>query len=533
MLYRLSYVRADADFTRQATSAFDTGHPRDPPFDRLRKIRLVAGVADQVQAPGLRSRFPPRGLVWWARAAVAASSASLVALWVSRPWVEGDTPFVLDGTNALIGCLSRRDFVGCRFSGKLDYWGLMSPMGDWPLLQHIPDLIAVELGATAHPDRVRVLTLLSVAGVVGSVILARVVLTRIGHGAWFWGFLFVVLSGPVLAYARTTAGEMLATGLLVALVTATILRAPPAVVGIAALAACLTKETAYPFVAALGVLGLVLARRRTGLPIRRQVVGGAAGIAVAVVLASLFNVVRFGGVLNTNYLQPELRTPGIGRKLEYALALFVAPNGGLLVFWPAAGALLLSVCLLPLLSQSRRLDPRPALVVVAVAVGLIFGFASWWDPFGSSYGARLTLPWVLPLVLIGLAAYGDRLGELARRLLAPTWRLLLLFAVALAIALPHVGYMWAPDAANRSFAASAPTCDAPWRGGVAAWHACHHKMLWRLHPRPLLVAAAEGLGSARAAATGLAVAVALLGSLFLLREELGGRPTRASTDRAT
>jgi hypothetical protein len=383
----------------------------------------------------------------------------------------------------------------------------------------------IGLGANSHPARTTVLALLSVAGVVGSVILARVVLARAGQAAWFWGFLFVAISGPILAYARTTAGEMLAMGLVVCLVAATALRAPPAVVALAALAASLTKETAYPFLAALGLLGLVLARRRTGMPIRRHVVWGAGGLAAGIVMASLFNIVRFGSVLNTNYLEPELRTPGIGRKLEYALAVLVSPSGGIFVFWPAASILLLTACLLPLAYRSRRnLDPRPALVIVAVVIGLSIGFASWWTPFGwSAYGPRFTLPWLLPLVLIALVAYAEPLGNLAGRLLARPWRLLLVFAAAFAFALPHIGHMWRHEPTGRFFAVT-PPCDAPWRGGVAKWHSCQHELMWFRRPMPLY--ALQGVKTAGGVSTSIAVALILLGSLVLLREELP-RPSRS------
>ena len=460
--------------------------------------------------------------LWWARLGVAASFAFLVAVWVSRPWVVGDTPFVLDGTNAFIDCLASRDLVACRLSEQLNYWGLTSPIGDWPLLQHVPDLISVELGATSHPARTRILALLSAAGVVGAVALARAVLSRVGQPAWFWGFLFIVLSGPFLFYGTTTAGEALATGLLVCLVAATVLQAPPPVVGLAALAASLTKETAYPFVAVLGILGLLLARQRTGRPVRRQLSWGVAGIAVAFILASLFNVVRFGSILNTNYLEPELHTPGLIRPLEYAVALAVSPNGGMAVYWPAASVVLLTACLLPLLPAGRRLDLWPALALIGVVVALTLGFASWWDPFGSGYGPRLALPWVLPLVVIGLVAYGESLGELAARLLAPMWRLLLIFAVVLAFALPHMGHMWQPEATGKFFQGETPPCDAPWRGGVAEWHACQHERLW-FDRRPIPLYSLRGVGTMGGAVTSMAVALALFGCLLLLREELRRR----------
>src|SRR5207247_1648679 len=128
----------------------------------------------------------------------------------------------------------------------------------------------------------------------------------IGQRVWFWGFLFVVLTSPLIWYARTTAAEPLATGCLVALVAATALRAPGPVIALAAIGACWTKETSYPFVAALGVLGLVLARRRTGRPIRAHLLWGAAGTVVAITLASLFNEVRFGKIVNPNFYERQL-----------------------------------------------------------------------------------------------------------------------------------------------------------------------------------------------------------------------------------
>jgi hypothetical protein len=466
-----------------------------------------------------------KGPLWWARLGVAAGLCLLVAVWIARPWVWGDTPFVWDGTNAFIDCLSRGDFVACRHSGELDYWGLTSPIGDWPLLQHIPDLITIGLGADAHHTRELVFVFLSVTGVVGSVALARVVLSRTGQAAWFWGFVFIVLSGPLIVYGRTTAGEALATGLLVCLVAATVLRGPPPVVALAALAACLTKETSYPFVVALGVLGLLLAKSRTDSPIRRHLAWGGAGVAVGFVLGSLFNVVRFGSVLNTNYLEPELRTPGLGRALEYTLALLVSPNGGIAVYWPAATALVLTACLLPLAFRSGlHLDLRPALLLIAVIVALTLGFASWWDIFGAGYGPRLTLPWVLPIVLIALVAYGESLGDLALRTLASRWRLLLIFAAVLAFALPHVGHMWKPDATAAFAQDKKPPCDAPWRGGVEEFHACQHDLLWfNYRPRPLY--SIEGVGTAGGALTSVVLAFALFCCLILLREGL-----RASRD---
>jgi hypothetical protein len=453
--------------------------------------------------------------------AAVGSFAYIVAESIARPFVGGDTPFVLDGTNAFLTCLSNHDYNACGFTGELNYWGLMSPIGWWPLLQHVPDLITIGLGGDGHPARNRVLASLSVAGVVAAVGLGRAVLRRFGHSEWFWAFLAVALSGPILAFARQTAGEMLAMGLLVGLVAATLLQAPAPVVGIAALLACWTKETSYPFVAALGLLCLVLARHRTGRPIRAHLIWGAGGMVLAIVAASLFNLVRFGSVLNTNYLDDQLRTPGIARKIEYAFAVFISPSGGLLWFWPAAVVLVAAACVVGL-----RRNALPALVVLAVTVVLAVGFASWWTPFGwSGYGPRLQLPWVLPLVLIVLVAYAGALEPFARRLLASPVRLVLVFAVVLVCALPHIGYSWDIESLGGYFRQEQPLCDAPWRSDK--WYPCQDRLLWR--DRPMGLYTLDGLGTAGGAATAVIVALGLAGSLLLFRDGLARRATATAS----
>ena len=455
--------------------------------------------------------------------AVLGCVVFLVAFWLSLPWVFGDTPFVLDGSNALLTCLSHHQYDACGFTGELNYWGLMSPIGDWPLLQHVPDLIAIGFGASSHAVRTRVLEILNVVAVVASVVVARIVFVRIGRRALFWAFVVVLIASPILWYARTTSGEVFAAGLLVCFAGAASLPAHPALFGVAAFAASLTKETSYPFVAALGVLGLVLARRRTGGPIRNHLVAGFVGVVAAFVAASLFNVVRYGSVWNTNYLDSRLHTPGIGRKLDYAGAILVAPNGGIFVFWPVASLLLLTACLLPFLRRPRR-DGRPALVLAAATLALTVGFASWWTPFGwGGFGPRLMVPWIPPLVFVALVAYADDLGPLLRRLLERPWRLVVIAAAVLALTLPAIGHTWRPNAIAGFFAQENPPCQAPWRAGGDGWYECQHRQMWL--DRPMQLYALRGVGTPGGVVTTAAVALGLAGCLILLRRDLRPVPS--------
>jgi hypothetical protein len=449
--------------------------------------------------------------------AVGGALVFLVVAWLAKPWVVGDTSYVLDGSNAFLTCLSNHDLSGCGYTGKLNDAGLMTPVGDWPLLQHLPDLAAIGLGADRHATRSRILEVLGVAGVVLGVLAAWLALTRTRQRAWFWAFMLALLSSPLLWYARTTFGEALAAGLLVCFVAATVVPAHPVFVAVASAAAAWTKETTYPFLVALGVLGLFVAARRTGVRVRGQLIGLGVGLLLAIVAASLFNVVRYGKVVSPNFYEAQLHTPGIARKLEYTLAVFVSPSGGMLFFWPVATALVLAGVIVGLRSR-ERLNLAAAAVVLLVIAGLTVGFASWWTPFGwAAYGNRLAVPWGLPLALLALVVWGDALRPHVARLLAPAWRLALVFAIVLAFTLPSIGTMWRPNSTGSFFSQEQP-CDKPWLGGVEQWQHCQERELWVDRPMPLY--GLHGVATTSGAVTTVVIALGLLGCLVLLRGEL-------------
>jgi hypothetical protein len=239
--------------------------------------------------------------------------------------------------------------------------------------------------------------------------------------------------------------------------------------------------------------------------------------------------VRYGKIVSPNFYEAGLHTPGIARKLEYGLGVLVSPSGGMFVFWPVASILVLAACVAGIAWKARSdVDPRPAIVILLVILGLTLGFASWWTPFGwSAIGPRLALPWGLPLVLLAISAYGDSLGSLVGRLLAPRWRLVLVFAIVLAFTLPTVGTMWRPNATGAFFLQQQPQCDAPWRGGVEKWNRCQHQLMWFDRPMPLY--GLHGVKSSGGALTTVLVGLGLLGCLVLLRGELVPAQQRRTT----
>ena len=179
---------------------------------------------------------------------------------------------------------------------------------------------------------------------------------------------------------------MLATGLVTLVVATALVPTRPGLVGLAAFGAGLTKETGYAFVAALGLLALLLARRRTGRPVRRHVLAGGAGLALAIAVGAGLNVIRYGTPRNAYYLDPGLLTTDVEKVLELVAGLFVAPNGGILFFWPLATILVALLIAVPVVRALRGAaswsEAWPSAALLVIVGGLALGLATWWAPFG-------------------------------------------------------------------------------------------------------------------------------------------------------
>lgn len=464
----------------------------------------------------------------WALIAVGLGLGGIVLSWFVRPARAGDTGPLMDGTEAIARCLARLDLVSCEDGEAI---------GPWPVLQHLPDLAAHTVGLS-DGARVRVLATLSVVGIVAAVWAAFVTLRRTGSPEWRWGFLLVVVSGPALAYGNATWGEMLAAGLLTLFVAAGLLRVHPVLFGAAAFGAGLTKETGYPFVVALGLIALVLSRRWHAGPLRRHLLLGSAGILAAVVGSSLLNVMRFGTPRNAYYLDPGLRTQSPEWFLELVAGLFVAPNGGIVFFWPTAVVVFALLTLTPVVRALRGdLAWRAAWVAVALLVvvtGLVGGLAAWWAPFGWwAWGPRLSLPWVFPLVLLALAAFGPAMRRGVLVMLGSNGRLAVASTLTVIVSLPHVGLLWRPETVGEFFFLTVTdVCPGGGPPPTAAYYACLREELWSRHP--IWLDALRGLAGWEGLATVLAVSLVVAGCLVLLRQEAaarieGGAEARRST----
>jgi len=147
----------------------------------------------------------------------------------------------------------------------------------------------------------------------------------------------------------------------------------------------------------------------------------------------------------------------------------------------------------------------------------VAGLALWWVPFGwAAWGPRLSLPWVLPVLLLALAAYARELRPHARRLLGSGTRLAVCGTAMVAVAAPHVGYLWRYETVPEFFLHTTDVCPA--FGPGDAHYECLREQMWGR--RPIWLDALEGLATPGGVVTLAAVAALVGGSLVLLRREL-------------
>jgi hypothetical protein len=343
--------------------------------------------------------------------------------------VTTDTLNLLDSTAGLDLCLDRGD-LSC------------DEMGRWPPLQYIPALVFKRLGAS-FVDAANDLIYLNGLAVMAVLALLWVAGRRSGAP---WLAPLAILAGlvsPLLWYGAAGFAEAVAASLTLLFVVAVALGWNPWLAGGALWAAALSKETALPFLVALGVIALLLRPRDD--PRRRPLaIALGAGAAAAALTIGLVNLSRYGVPWNRYYVDPDWAVHGLGWRADFFAAQLVSPNAGLLWFWPLATAAVAAAGAGALrhARRARTLRGRPGLVLATVAVlaGLIATFASWWAPFGwVAYGPRLIVPWVPAVLALVLLAWGEQLGSLTRALLARPGRAVAVGVVALALGLPQLG----------------------------------------------------------------------------------------------
>lgn len=411
---------------------------------------MIAATTDPaLKRPERRKPAASLPNIVWALVALATGGL-LLYVWRAVINGNGDSLAVISGTHFAAGCIG---------AGKLSSCG--GEVAPYPLLQYLPTALLMRLGL-ADESILRALGILSSLAFAGIIGVAAFTLRRGTSTALLAVGLLFLFASPLPWYAWSTFGESLGAFACVSFVAAAALRSRPAVLGVTLMAAGQTKETALPFLLVLGIALLLWSTLSEPTPRRAHWAALAAGSFGSLALTGGFNWFRFGQLTNLVYADPIAHVPGIELKAKFAGSIWLAPNAGVLPFWPGIGVLLISIAIIAVRAL-RAPGPAPrriiggTLAIGLVLAGLTVGYASWYAPFGwIAWGPRLMLLMLPAIVLSALALFAPELDHLlvARGRIA-AWLLTGALAVTIAGALPQLGVLhnsgviaalFAPDA---------------------------------------------------------------------------------------
>ena len=331
------------------------------------------------------------GTIW------ATFTYVLVVALAQVPRFAGDTIAMTQSAQALVGCAHSGRFIGCPGTNQ------------YGLLQNIPAIFMIWKGMTLEST----ITVLGLLNVIAFVVLIVLLWRNFSYGVRHLAIL-IVLAGPLVGYVSTTFGEMIQTLTFVGFGLA-LLNKKRSWIIVAGFLAAGTRETA--FVPLLLIACGVAARDARSLRNFdwRLLVDAVVGVMTGVASLVLFNYWKFGTWKNLGNLNSLYVTPGLMRKLNSFVAIWISPGGGLAPFWfiGACCSLALVALAVVLGGQSGRLAP----IALGGALGAnTVSLAMWFAPFGwVAWGPRLMIPTVAVASVVALEMFRSQIVGMLRR----------------------------------------------------------------------------------------------------------------------
>ena len=431
------------------------------------------------------------------------------------PAFHGDSAELVLGSTGITHCLAARHFTNC--NELLAHWtarDAVSDVGPFPLLQY---LIAVPLQVLGVSKEwtLRLLVWVSFASLVTIFALVYGTLRRLAPPLWAPLATLAILASPLLAYGQSPYGEELAAAVILAAIVSVLVGARLGMIAVLVVLAGVTKETNPPFVFALAAI-CVLARTQAGDPVRwRRLAVITIGTATSIVLNFGFNLFRYGRLGNAVYTRSQLFVPNVPTFGRLFVAQWLAPNGGLLWFWPLALAFTFGLSVVALRRrQSLSWSAIATPVLALLLVGQVALLSTWWAPFGwYAWGPRLILPIIPALVVAGSTLAAPYATPLVARVLRS--RLLpLLAAGTIAIGLAQIEVVFHGLAVSQFFARA--ICRGSLEVSKTAYYRCLNDTAWTKRPW-MLQLGMHGLDSARGWLAAVLFVVAVAALLYMAR----------------
>ena len=429
---------------------------------------------------------------WWLIPVVAAGTLLTVFVLTRPPAMSGDSVAVLRGAKLILRCVRASVFARCDASVP----DVSQGVAPYPPYQYVPALLLTWLGA-GDAAVYRTFSALNTFSFLGLLALGAGMPRMTGRPGLTAAVMCTVIASPLLWYAWSTFGELLAAFLIATFLSAALRRSRPALLLVTLYLAGITKETALPFLLLAGGVALWATPIGRG-PFRRAHAQALVGGSILVVLSHAgLNWFRFGTLHNAIYSGSVFHVPGVGLRGQLFASLSVSPNAGIAWFWPTATALLTGLGVIAVKRfRSHRHDYRawvPAAVITMIGLTQSALLASWWAPFGwFAWGPRLSLSFVPGLVLIGSVLHAEDVEKGLHWLGRSTTRLAVAIAALSVLTLPQVGILWRSDVLGAFFAtkSGAPLCPSI-DPDPAYYYGCLLDAAWSTPP--LLLAAGRGV----------------------------------------
>jgi hypothetical protein len=388
------------------------------------------------------------------------------------PFVSFDTTVLIQAVDSALTHLRK---------GQVQNWG-----GNYPLLQAIP-IFALRAAGVSSSNVILALVALNVLSVAALTLISwRSLLRQSRPGAIL--VVAVLLSGPLLWYAHSSFGEPLAATVTLAAVIASWHHRRHLAAAWFLFLAGLSKDFAVPFLLLLTIAASVGSAHWTERSFRLpRVTALLIAGAVSLLVTSAYNYARFGSLLDVPYLASHLYVPWLTTQLSFFAAVWLAPNGGILPFWPSFGVLLM----LAMVGVGRawRAEPEwreslrslaPAAAVAATLLGTTWVLSKWMAPLGwVAWGPRLSLPWLPASAFLLVAAYSGEFERLLARLSRPFWGFGIATVVLAIASLPQYVALVRPNLWHIVFETD---WDCPViaiiENGAPYYYHCTNHMLW-------------------------------------------------------
>jgi hypothetical protein len=355
---------------------------------------------------------------------------------------SGDTEIMASASVELVKCAQNQIWSNCVGAAGAPYG----------LLQFIPALFLAWKGFSPS-NIVSSLGLLSVVSYfLTCIVIMRISSKPMAHKTFLC---LIIISGPLIGYAPSSFGECLAVLVLICLVVC-LVNGHWLTILILSMIAVMWRESAILFIAPVGY-GILL-RRYNFVHIFRQREFWALtfGLIVGFSCTCLFNLWRFGTWKNTNYLNPEFRTPGFSLPARVFGSLYLSPSGGVLVIWFFAALITIVVPLLAIYQSGRFMllkNVSPVLLICA-PLGQAFLLSKWYSPFGwIAWGPRTMIPAIAMASAACCLVFPGALDKVLRsRSVIP---LSILSFVSL---VPSIGYLYKPSEVIADFMTVDKSC---------------------------------------------------------------------------